>query len=234
MLFLNFLQQAIKERGEIAHAYLVTGEVEMVTAEVVSILENIFPDVFKAGTDVTIVQVDSFGIAESRLARSRAQVKAFSSRAIFILAAPTFTLEAQNALLKTLEEPEPGKHFFIVTESAEAILPTLRSRLTPFSFKRPFLEKKETQEVKDFLSKIPKERLAFVEKLYAKKEKKPVTFFMTALEEVIREALLKNPTDVVLLGYLKQVVKGQSYLKSPSANVKIILETLALTVPNLF
>lgn len=230
-MFLKFLQQAIKERGDISHAYLITGEVETATAEVISALKNIYPDVFVAGTDITIVKTDSFGIGESRKVRERAEVKPFGSRAIFILSAPSFTLEAQNALLKTLEEPEPGNYFFIVTESVEAILATLRSRLTPFSFGAALSGKDEVKEIEDFLSMSPKDRLAFVLALHVKKEKKPIMALVSSLERVVRSVLLKNPTDRTLLSYLECIVKSRGYLERPSGNAKLILETLALTIP---
>ncbi|SDY06504.1 DNA polymerase III subunit delta' [Eubacterium barkeri] len=51
-----------------------------------------------------------------------------SLRICLITHAETMTTEAQNALLKSLEEPEPGNVFLITAENGERILPTLRSR----------------------------------------------------------------------------------------------------------
>lgn len=49
-------------------------------------------------------------------------------RVILISQAEAMTPEAQNALLKSLEEPEPGNVFIITAENREKILPTIRSR----------------------------------------------------------------------------------------------------------
>ncbi len=38
------------------------------------------------------------------------------------------TIQAANALLKTLEEPPPGLHFILITSNLSQVLPTLRSR----------------------------------------------------------------------------------------------------------
>ncbi len=58
-------------------------------------------------------------------------------RIIFIPEAHTLTSEAQNALLKLLEEP-PLNTFFILTASSEqALLPTIRSRTQNLSVHRP-------------------------------------------------------------------------------------------------
>ena len=46
-----------------------------------------------------------------------------------IISARSFTVEAQNALLKILEEPPRNIEIIIVTESKSVLLPTVRSRL---------------------------------------------------------------------------------------------------------
>ena len=46
-----------------------------------------------------------------------------------ILSAKMFTTEAQNALLKLLEEPPRNIEIIIITESKSVLLPTVRSRL---------------------------------------------------------------------------------------------------------
>lgn len=42
--------------------------------------------------------------------------------------------EAQNALLKTLEEPPPYAHLVLITQAPEQVLPTVRSRCQPVEF----------------------------------------------------------------------------------------------------
>jgi DNA polymerase-3 subunit delta' len=51
-----------------------------------------------------------------------------AARAIIIDDAHTMTEQAQNALLKSLEEPPPSSHVFLVTPSPQTLLPTIRSR----------------------------------------------------------------------------------------------------------
>ncbi len=51
------------------------------------------------------------------------------SRTVIIIdGAGTMTVDASNALLKTLEEPPPGVLFLLLTDDEEALLPTIRSR----------------------------------------------------------------------------------------------------------
>jgi len=48
---------------------------------------------------------------------------------------------SSNALLKTLEEPQPGTYFLLLTKSAGAILPTILSRCRKVTFSAPSLPK---------------------------------------------------------------------------------------------
>lgn len=60
---------------------------------------------------------------------------ASSELMIIILIAPRFSVIAQNKLLKIIEEPPPNKAFILITESKDAILPTIKSRLPMFNIK---------------------------------------------------------------------------------------------------
>ncbi len=55
---------------------------------------------------------------------------------VIIADAHKMNTEAANAFLKTLEEPPPGSHIILTTDSAEALLPTIRSRAQLIRFKR--------------------------------------------------------------------------------------------------
>lgn len=58
-------------------------------------------------------------------------------RVVMILDIDTMTVQAQNALLKSLEEPDEGTYFLLSTKNEQAVLPTIISRcrlmrLTPW------------------------------------------------------------------------------------------------------
>ena len=57
-------------------------------------------------------------------------IKPYSSRyKVYIIAdADMMTVQAQNALLKTIEEPPEYAVILLLTENAEVLLPTIRSR----------------------------------------------------------------------------------------------------------
>ena len=68
------------------------------------------------------------------------------ARRVFILEADTLRVEAANALLKTLEEPEGDAVFVLLATSREGVLPTILSRAQAVRF-NPV----PTAEVEDFL-----------------------------------------------------------------------------------
>ncbi|MDQ3862718.1 MAG: hypothetical protein M3317_04320 [Actinomycetota bacterium] len=56
------------------------------------------------------------------------------ARRVFILRADTLNVQAANALLKTLEEPEGDAVFVLLATSREAVLPTILSRVHALRF----------------------------------------------------------------------------------------------------
>ncbi len=59
------------------------------------------------------------------------------NRAIIIENSQLLTVEAQNALLKTLEEPPQGVFVILTTSNDQSLLPTIRSRVQSIAVKRP-------------------------------------------------------------------------------------------------
>lgn len=62
-------------------------------------------------------------------------------RVIVIAEAPLMTTEAQNALLKLLEEPPEGTLFILTANNAQRLLPTIRSRVQELAVKQPERER---------------------------------------------------------------------------------------------
>lgn len=65
---------------------------------------------------------------------SMSSYRASGRRVILIDGAHLLTIEAQNALLKLIEEPPAATSFILVALSLEALLPTVRSRLAAIYF----------------------------------------------------------------------------------------------------
>ena len=69
------------------------------------------------------------------------------NRAAIIEDSHLMSIEAQNALLKTLEEPPAGTLIIMTVSYEPALLPTVRSRAQTLAVQRP-----EQQQVKEFFS----------------------------------------------------------------------------------
>ena len=97
---------------------------------------------FDAGAfpDVTIVKPEdkpSITIEQVRLLTHTLSLSLYyaeGTRVVIIDEAHTLTVEAQNALLKLIEEPPPSTMFILITSHLEALVPTVRSRCAQIYF----------------------------------------------------------------------------------------------------
>lgn len=89
------------------------------------------PESFRTeGADVMHMRGVRLGIDEVRSLVHEANLTPLvNSERVFLLAYDDMTHEAQNALLKIVEEPPSTSRFYIVVRREGLLLPTLRSRL---------------------------------------------------------------------------------------------------------
>ena len=85
---------------------------------------------------------DEFQITQANLAIKEAYIASNDIKYIFLCGA-TFRKEAQNSLLKVLEEPPRNVVFIIITNSKTSMLPTIYSRL-PYKYLKKSLLKNES------------------------------------------------------------------------------------------
>jgi len=71
---------------------------------------------------------DSFKLEHAKAVVSEAYISESEVKYI-VLAGNSFTIEAQNSLLKVLEEPPKNIEFIIISPTKSNLLPTIRSRL---------------------------------------------------------------------------------------------------------
>ncbi len=85
---------------------------------------------------------DEFQITQATLAIKEAYIASNEIKYIFLCGA-TFRKEAQNSLLKVLEEPPRNVVFIIITNSKTSMLPTIYSRI-PYKYLKKSLLKNES------------------------------------------------------------------------------------------
>jgi len=171
-------------------------------------------------------KMETFGIDDARelkLLASRKTVSASDlsqqSRKIFLITSTRLTLEAQNALLKTFEEPFPGTYFFLATREEGLIVPTLRSRMQTIRISdNPILASKDAEE---FLALSIKDRLLFAKK-FANTEKN-LTIFLDSLLSLLRRR--GKEEDLI-----KRVYNVRRLVREPTLAPRLIIEHLSLVL----
>src|SRR3989339_2281293 len=140
-----------------------------------------------ANPDFLLMEGEPFGIGEARDLERWAIGKPLTGESkVCLIITKTLTSEAQNALLKVLEEPTAGTYFFINLENLGGLLPTIISRvmiLDNISETKAHGEKSKS-DVSKFLNSKIGDRLAVVRSLAKKENKNDMKEFIKNLEEI--------------------------------------------------
>ncbi len=224
-----------KKTGYLHHAHIIEGASEVVAPLLVSALELHLNIETKGNPDLTVRFYDSLGVDEARELRNAEKLAPFNGvRKIFIIGAESFTHQAQNALLKTFEEPTVGTHFFIILPRKEMLLPTLLSRVLVVSGTSvPEDESKALAE--KFLDADIEGRFALAKKMAEKKAGEVVDreLFRRMLDHV--ERILYTRTagkrDDATANIFHEIFQAKTYLANPGSSPKMLLENIAIVLP---
>ena len=170
------------------------------------------PEEFKKG---------EFKIKHAREAIDESVISETSLKTI-ILAADKFNIEAQNALLKVLEEPPNNVKFILVTKYKSAILPTILSRLI-------LTNKRTKSDIPPFPLDITRLNLegimAFLEDFGFQVKREEIRLKLTSLLFAIREANLSlNRRELDC--FSKAMIEIESYEQPKYIFLKLLLMLL--------
>ena len=168
----------------------------------------------KANPDFLLVENDSFGIDDARNLEKWVIGKPLTGEVkVSLVITKSITFEAQNALLKVLEEPPVGTYIFINLESLGGILPTFISRISILDTPRMpenIGEPTENVGYKFLKSKI-KERLSLIRSLSKKEDKNDMKELIKNLEAVAyKEKRSTNQMRDALTAKIFATVRGSS------------------------
>jgi DNA polymerase III gamma/tau subunit len=214
--------------GLVGNTHLIEG-----TAETLQRLEEFLKKEgieISGNSDAYVRVYRSFGIDEARELRERAALRpAEGKHRIFMIATPSMTQEAQNALLKTLEEPPADALFFFIVASAQTLLPTLRSRFQILSLDA---DKKHIDplDVKAFLAASTAKRLDLLKPLLEKgdddkRDMGAILSLLSSLEKEVAKTKQPDPRG------LHAIYRARKYITDKGALVKPLLEQVALLAP---
>ena len=169
--------------------------------------------------DFFAFKMETFGIDEARKLKLLSARKAISSRKIFLITPTRLTLEAQNALLKTFEDPFPNTLFFLGVREESLVIPTLLSRMQIIRTRGGNVA--AGAEAEKFLSLSVKNRLLFA-KSFADEEKS-LPIFLDSLLFLLRKQ--KEKKDL-----LKNVYNVRRFVRDSAVTPRLIIEHLALVL----
>ena len=138
------------------------------------------------------------------------------------------TPEAQNALLKTIEEPPPHTYIIGTTSIPEAILPTIRSRMSTIRLKDAAskIDASYRTLIQTLLLQTPGQRLQTVEKFTATRDE--AKNFVTSMLSAARDELLDNPSPKITT-LIRNLLEAQSQL-SVNVNQKLVVDNAVLHI----
>jgi DNA polymerase-3 subunit delta' len=99
--------------------------------------------------EIVRIEAEDFLLPDAKRAVEKAMITTSRPRVI-VLCARRFRIEAQNKLLKILEEPPNGNHFVLITPSKAGLLPTVRSRLPILRQEKTAPEELEVPDMAQF------------------------------------------------------------------------------------
>lgn len=203
---------------------------------------------------------EKLGVDEAHLIRDALlRNPAMSERTIVVAYAHTLTEQAQNALLKISEEPPVNSFFFLITDSADYLLPTLRSRfvalvlddagiasdtVTNASAEGRGKTGTKSSEIiyfspEVFINAPIDKRLAMVKDIHTALDKEKMTIaevwsFTNQLEQKLHDIYIAQQTGGAntekSLRIAEVLTRAQKYMHAPGNSVKMLLEYIAINI----
>ena len=194
-------------------------------------IPNIAKIKYKNHPDVFVLEDDkSLGIDLIRQLKKSIFRKPFSllQRLIIIKTAELLTLEAQNALLKILEEPPANNLFYLLAPDPNSLLPTIISRCRLLKLEQKWqisYAKKELDQALIKLQKITKasvgKKVALINELFPDPDE--AVDFLQKVLLILKKRFINSP-----LRSGKQLNKTLAALKLVKSNInhRLVLEDL--------
>ncbi len=190
--------------------------------------------------DITTIKSDkAIGIEEVRTMQKGLILKPFKSqiKAVLIQNAESLTMQAQNAMLKTLEEPPNHTLIILSTTSKELLLSTICSRCRIFELeKEESMSEEEISENLNILTSLVSagigERLKIAQD-EGKTQESAILWsekMIIAARKKVIEHLEEDKQVYRYLNVLISIQRSYVTLKTTNANPRLTLETLLLNL----
>jgi len=213
-----------------AHAYLIrTNDGDFDTLLKNHIEEHVLGG--QGSADMFAVRYESLSVDEARTLANYASLKPLGEKKYIIISVKQMTSEAQNALLKIVEDGAGHSVFFFVLAPGVPVLPTLLSRCVVL--KSGTDEKSEQENIgKEFLSLSYKERLLVAEKFGKDSDRHGARSLVRSLLSLAGNC--GRRTSAISGGgtarVLRDLLDADRYLQLSGSSPKAVIGHLALTL----
>lgn len=195
------------------HANLLIGEKDQALLCIPQSLQN-------AGVDITHHTYERMSIGDVRSLIREVLLKPISlEKNTFVISAQSILVEAQNALLKMFEEPNPHTVFYLIVPRENVLLPTLRSRFNRVDVERTHID---VQNFEAFRMLGYSQRLSEIAERLKEEDVVWVRNIIRGAEHYVQEMKQKEQ--------IKDVLMVDTFLESTGCSKKMLLEHLALTL----
>lgn len=229
------LKQSLGETARLHHAHFIVGPKEEVKKALFKYLESTFSIEVAGNQDILSFSFDVMGVDEGRSLSSAARITSVAGRRFIVVETNFLTREAQNALLKSLEEPIAGTFFFFIVPQLDTILATVRSRVVVHALiDSSEGEKNEIQKrAENFLRAPIAKRMKMIKEFASEisddeKSRADVIVFLAELERMIK--LESSARKSEQMKVLADIAMAKKYLMDRAPSVKMLLEHIALSL----
>ncbi len=218
------MQRLELDPNKLHHAYVIVSNSTTAVEDFVS-MEMKIP--YRGNPDVYVGEYASIGIDDLADLTAMHQRVPMGPKKVIVISTNSITQQAQNSLLKMIEEPTANTHFFIILPTASVLLPTVLSRVHVIELDTGEIFANE-KEVKEFVAADMGKRLDIVKSMMGDLEKERISKetlfqFVAGIEKMMHENKTVEAYPVVL--------KVNDYMRDPSSSIKMLLEYLALRLP---
>lgn len=219
--------------AELYHSYVIEGDPAVTSQGLLAYLTE--THVIAAGNEDILVQLhDSFAIADGIPVHEwHARKKVTDKKKVCIIGAKFMNREAEQSLLKILEEPKEDSHIFLVVPNASVLASTILSRV--HVVKSGHVSISHDVQASEFIASSIKDRLSIVASLIddAKDDETSgglrysAQSLLSALEKKLYIQFKKDITNTHCIFVLGELQMARMYVATPGASVKMILEHIA-------
>lgn len=207
------------------HAFAVLGEP-------VVLLEILKKNLPTNSPDVWVEMFDNFNNIDSQRVKTWQSTKPLNGLYKYAVWGITSSnMEAQNALLKTLEEPATDTKIFIVIPHEGILLPTVLSRLVVVRPEGDVSLEVDLNFASQFLNAEPHQRLELLSNRFNYDDetiKGQILTFLSACERLVAKKIEQQ--DGLEPDYL-EIIEAKKNISDRSAVPRLVLEHVAVVLP---